>query len=237
MAEYTDEIIAFLLQLPAELEVVRQSVDFSNDLNLLEYWYRRLEYAVNVLKLVVERAKLFQQDFDGIDSVVLLLREAQLSSQSVDSRILEIQDTQHPVYEEVAIGRPRKVISREDIEREFEVFQIWKIVARQLGVSSKTLRRRRLEFGMNISETSGPRLTYTNISNEDLCSEVRNILFILPEAVEAIIIRALRSTLIHVLQRRVREAINAVDPVSRALRRTVTIVRRKYNVASPNALW
>ena len=237
MADYMDEIIAFLLQLPAELDVARQSVDFSNDLNLLEYWYRRLEYAVNVLKLVVERAKLFQQDFDGIDSVVLLLREAQLSSQSVDSRILEIQDTQHPVHEEVAIGRPRKVISREGMEREFEVFQNWKIVARQLGVSSKTLRRRRLEFGMNISETSGPRLTYTNISNEDLCSEVRNILFILPEAVEAIIIRALRSTLIHVLRRRVREAINAVDPVSRALRRTVTIVRRKYNVASPNALW
>ena len=232
-----DEIIAFLLQLPAELDVARQSVDFSNDLNLLEYWYRRLEYAVNVLKLVVERAKLFQQDFDGIDSVVLLLREAQLSSQSVDSRILEIQDTQHPVYEEVAIGRPRKVISREDIEREFEVFQIWKIVARQLGVSSKTLRRRRLEFGMNISETSGPRLTYTNISNEDLCSEVRNILIILPEAEETVIIGALRSRSIHVQRRRVREAINAVDPVSRALRRTVTIVRRKYNVASPNALW
>ena len=237
MADYMDEIIAFLLQLPAELDVARQSVDFSNDLNLLEYWYRRLEYAVNVLKLVVERAKLFQQDFDGIDSVVLLLREAQLSSQSVDSRILEIQDTQHPVHEEVAIGRPRKVISREDMEREFEVFQNWKIVARQLGVSSKTLRRRRLEFGMNISETSGPRLTYTNISNEDLCSEVRNILIILPEAVEATIIRTLRSTLIHVQRRRVREAINAVDPVSRALRRTVTIVRRKYNVASPNALW
>ena len=237
MAEYTDEIIAFLLQLPAELEVVRQSVNFSSDLNLLEYWYRRLEYAVNVLKLVVEKTELFQQDFVGIDIVVLLLRETHLSSQSVDSQILEIQDTQHPVHEEVAIGRPRKVISREDMEREFEVFQNWKIVARQLGASSKTLRRRRLEFGMNISETSGPRLTYTNISNEDLCSEVRNILFILPEAVEAIIIRALRSTLIHVLQRRVREAINAVDPVSRALRRTVTIVRRKYNVASPNALW
>ena len=234
MAEYTDEIIAFLLQLPAELEVVRQSVNFSNDLNLLEYWYRRLEYAVNVLKLVVEKTELFQQDLAGIDIVVLLLRETHLSSQSVDSQILEIQDTQHPVHEEVAIGRPRKVISREDMEREFEVFQNWKIVARQLGVSSKTLRRRRLEFGMNISETSGPRLTYTNISNEDLCSEVRNILFILPEAVEAIIIRALRSTLIHVLQRRVREAINAVDPVSRALRRTVTVIRRKYNVASPD---
>ena len=87
---------------------------------------------------------------------------------------------------------------------------------------------------MNISETFGPRLTYTNISNEDLCSEVRNILVILPEAGETIIIGALRSRSIHV---HVREAINVVDPVSRALRRTVTIVRRKYNVASPNALW
>ena len=43
MVDYMDEIIAFLLQLPAELEVVRQSVCFTNDLNLLEYWYRRLE--------------------------------------------------------------------------------------------------------------------------------------------------------------------------------------------------
>ena len=237
MADYMDEIIAFLLQLPAELEVVRQSVNFSNDLNLLEYWYRRLEYAVNVLKLVVEKTELFQQDFVGIDIVVLLLRETHLSSQSVDSQILEIQDTQHPVHEEVAIGRPRKFISREDIERESKVFQNWKIVARRLGVSSKILRRRRLEFDMNISETSGPRLIYTNISNEDLCSEVRNILIILPEAEETVIIGALRSRSIHVQRRRVREAINAVDPVSRALRRTVAIVRRKYNVASPNALW
>ena len=73
-----DEIIAFLLQLPTELEVVKQSVRFPNDLNLLEYWYRRLEYAVNVLKVVVERVELFQQDFAGISTVVLILREASL---------------------------------------------------------------------------------------------------------------------------------------------------------------
>ena len=159
MADYMDEILAFLLQLPTELEVVRQSVHFTSDFNLLEYWYVRLEYAVNVLKLVVERVELFQQDFAGTDTVVLLLREAILSSQSVDSRILEIQGTQYPVHEEVAICRPRKAISREDFEREFDVFQNWKVVARQLGVSSKTLRRICLEFGMNISETSIPILT------------------------------------------------------------------------------
>ena len=72
---------------------------------------------------------------------------------------------------------------------------------------------------------------------EDFCSDVRNILIILPETGEAIIIGALRSRSIHVQRRRVREAINAVDPVNRALRRTVTIIRRKYNVASPNTLW
>ena len=70
-----------------------------------------------------------------------------------------------------------------------------------------------------------------------MCSEVENILIILPEAGETIIIGALRSRSIHVQRRRLREAINDVDPVSTALRRTVTIVRRKYNVASPNALW
>ena len=74
------ESFAFFLQLPAELEVMRQSVRFTNDLNLLEYWYRRLEYVVNMLKLVVERADLFQQNFAGIDTVVLLLREAQSNS-------------------------------------------------------------------------------------------------------------------------------------------------------------
>ena len=78
--DYMTESFAFFLQLPAELEVMRQSVRFTNDLNLLEYWYRRLEYVVNMLKLVVERADLFQQDFAGIDTVVLLLREAQSNS-------------------------------------------------------------------------------------------------------------------------------------------------------------
>ena len=78
--DYMTESFAFFLQLPAELEVMRQSVRFTNDLNLLEYWYRRLEYVVNMLKLLVERADLLQQDFAGIDTVVLLLREAQSNS-------------------------------------------------------------------------------------------------------------------------------------------------------------
>ena len=41
MADYMDEILASLLQLPTELEVMRQYVHFTSDLNSLEYWYRR----------------------------------------------------------------------------------------------------------------------------------------------------------------------------------------------------
>ena len=67
---------------------------------------------MNALKLVVERVELFQQSFAGIDTIVLLFREAQFCNQSVDSGILEIQGTEQPIHEEVAIGRPTKVISR-----------------------------------------------------------------------------------------------------------------------------
>ena len=63
-----------------------------------------------------------------------------------------------------------------------------------------------------------------------------NILIILPKAAETIIVEALRSRSIHIQRRRVHEALNVVDPVIRTLRRTVTIIRRKYNAASPNAL-
>ena len=37
MADYMDEILASLLQLPTELEVVRQYVHFTSGLNSLEY--------------------------------------------------------------------------------------------------------------------------------------------------------------------------------------------------------
>ena len=63
------------------------------------------------------------------------------------------------------------------------------------------------------------------------------ILKILPNARESYLVGACRSRGIHVQHRRLRDAINVVDPVSRALRRTVSIVRRRYNVHGPNSLW
>ena len=99
------------------------------------------------------------------------------------------------------------------------------------------MRRRRHEYGMNVASTVGPRSTYTNISDEDLCTVISDALRILPNAGESYIIGACRSRSLHVQRWRIREAISTVDPVSRALRRTISVIRRTYSVPAPNSLW
>eukprot|EP00794_Sanderia_malayensis_P014537 gene14537-16040_t len=106
-----------------------------------------------------------------------------------------------------------------------------------VGVSEKTLKRRRQEFGMTISGKSGPRQTYSEISQEALCQIIKGVLEILPNAGETYVIGACNSRGIFVQRQRIRDAIKVVDPVSRALRRTVSIMRRVYSVPGPNALW
>ena len=60
---------------------------------------------------------------------------------------------------------------------------------------------------------------------------------ILPGAGETYILGALRARHIYVQRRRVREALQIVDPISRAIRQSRTLVRRVYSVPCPNALW
>lgn len=130
-------------------------------------------------------------------------------------------------------GRPRKNITNAEIENFYDLHRSWKVVASLMGVSQRTLARRRNEAGL----PSGPRATYSNISHEELCTVVKSILDILPNAGESYVTGACRSRGIHVQRRRIREAIKTVDPISRALRRTVSILRRVYCVPGPNSLW
>ena len=106
-----------------------------------------------------------------------------------------------------------------------------------LGVSTRTLQRRRTELGLELSRRRGPRITYTPISDEELCNTVREVLEILPNAGETYIIGACRRRNIHVQRQRIRNAIAMVDPVSRALRRSISVIRRTYSVPAPNSLW
>ena len=90
---------------------------------------------------------------------------------------------------------------------------------------------------MPVSYASGPRTTYSQVGIDELCDIVRTVLNTLPDAGETLVIGSLRARGIHVQRRRIRDAIMKVDPLNRQLRKTTTVIRRVYNVASPNSLW
>ena len=135
------------------------------------------------------------------------------------------------------LGRPTCNIEREELHRLFDIYHSWRKVASTFGVSERTLRRRRAEFEMTISDPSGPRKISTEISSNDLNTVVKEILDILPDTGEAYVIGTLRQRSIHIQRHRIRAAIEEVDPVSRSLRRTISIGGRVYSVPAPNSLW
>ena len=94
--------------------------------------------------------------------------------------------------------RPRCNIEKEELHRLFDIYHSWTKVASTLGVSERTSRRRRAEFGMTISDPSGPRKTYTEISSNDLNTVAKEILGILPDAGETYVTGALRQRNIHI---------------------------------------
>ncbi len=94
---------------------------------------------------------------------------------------------------DVVQGRPRKHVTRGDIESLFRIHRSWKLVANVIGVSEKTLQCRRRELGLQVADKAGPRVTYTAISQEALCHLVQEVLSILPNAGETYIIGACKS--------------------------------------------
>ena len=79
---------------------------------------------------------------------------------------------------------------------------------------------------LNIIATEhNSRSTYRTISDERLCSVVTEVLKILPDAGETYIVEACRQRNIFVKCQHIRDALNAVDSVSRALRRSSCIIR------------
>ena len=116
-------------------------------------------------------------------------------------------------------GRPKVEVSKEIIGRLFEIHRSWQTVASILGISERTLRRRRTEFQIPVSNPIGPRKTYSEINGEDLLSNVREIINTLPDAGELYVVGSLRR---RGIQRH---------------RKSVSVLRRVYSVPAPNSLW
>lgn len=85
-----------------------------------------------------------------------------------------------------------------------------------------TLYRRRVQYGMGD--------TFSNISDEELDCQIREILTQTPYSGETYVRRGMKGKGMHVQRSRVRESLKRIDGVARAVRRRYAICRRVYKV-------
>ena len=146
------------------------------------------------------------------------------------------QSSESPVPPRIFLGdrgRPRYLISREQVE--FLLERCFSIVdiASLLGVSVRTLERRLSKFGLRA------RWTYSDISDHALDNLVRNILTEFPNIGYRRMTAFLQGRRLRIQQSRIREAMRRVNPAGVFLRALElrTIHRRRYQVYGPLALW
>ena len=133
--------------------------------------------------------------------------------------------------EVVSRGRPRVLISEEQLQ--FYVEHGFKLcdIARLFGCSRRTVERRMQEYGIT------RECRYSTIPDEQLAEVVGNLLLFQPNAGEKSVSGFLRAQGIVVQRSRVREALHYVDPYGVQLRRRRVLHRREYHVPNSNALW
>ena len=108
----------------------------------------------------------------------------------------------------------------------------WADIGRILGISGRTLRRRRHESGLPV----GVGENFSDVSNDDLDEYVREILEVTPSAGQRLVEGGLRKRGFRIQCHLIQESIRRVDPVLRTLRAAQQIIRRVYSVPCPNAL-
>ena len=177
-------------------------------------------------------------EFNHIESVRNLIPELIVAFENQIGNIIcsnnerqEYRQQNLPAAQETlrngAVGRPRLVVAKENIEDLRTLGFSWSKTAAMLGLSRSTLRHRD-EF--NISK-------YTEISDSDLDRLVSSILSEAPRSGKSLMIGSIQSRGLKVKREWIRDSIMRVDPIWRLLRRQQCIKRRTYNVEGPNYLW
>lgn len=131
-----------------------------------------------------------------------------------------------------AQGRPRLLIPQEQLEGLRSLGFSWVAIAKMLGVSERTVRRRKEEYNMSSSVN-----IFSEISDSEIDEFMKFILQVSPNSGERMIIGWFRGRGIRIQRWRIRESISRVDPLSRDLRRRTVTIRRIYSVPTPNSLW
>ena len=130
-------------------------------------------------------------------------------------------------------GRPRFIITRQQISYLREFSFKWTEIADLLGVSISTLNRHRSSLGLGSDAT--PR--FTTISDVELDVLLRDIVRQLPFSGIRMVQGEMESRGIHVQRERVRASLHRVDSLNIRARLRHVFERRQYRVPGPNSLW
>ena len=128
-------------------------------------------------------------------------------------------------------GRPHYDVDKEQMEYLLQLRFSCPEIARIMGVSLSTVRRRMTLYGLSVHSL------YSNISDSELDEVVKEICRLFPNSGYRMIEGHLLSRSYRLPQTRIRESLHRVDPEGVATRWAVVIRRRKYFVKSPLSLW
>ena len=132
------------------------------------------------------------------------------------------------------VGRPRLQVLQEQLQTlHNDAGFHWPDIGRILGISDRTLCRRRHEFGFPV----GMAEHFSDITDDELDINVREILEATPNAGQRLVEVGLGRRGVRIQRHRIQDAIRRVDPVVSTLRAAQQIICRVCSVPCPNALW
>ena len=229
MSDLSDDLVEFFSSLKGYVNWTTQNLQ--EDANLREYLCLKWEDYLQVVLVLTS----ITQSKAGHEELKSLLDRLVWELQELLNK-LRSDVEQHTRPNKFKLnkqcdtgGRPKYVITKEQIETLRDTGMNWKSVAQVLRISERTLFRRREEFNMDDK--------FSDITDTDLRNTIHCILQQTPFVGETYVRRGLVARKIFVPRHRVRECLNLLDPVGRTMRRRFAIQRRQYNVAAPNHLW
>ena len=204
-----------------------------------EFFSRRLrENERTVVTLILRIEEAFPNEvgvISDLNELVFVMNELSRDSErSTFTASSSLNDRLSAVARNGLVGRPRLQILQEQLQTLYiDAGFRWADIGRILGISERTLRRRRHEFGLPV----GVGEDFSDVSNDDLDECVREILEVTPNAVRRLVEGGLKQRGLRIQRYRIQQSIRGVDPLVSTLRAAQQIIRRVYSVPCPNALW
>ena len=234
MSEIVQEFVTGLLNL---VEEINRVLPIQVERQLLETYSSRLEEANGRLRwmlLVLSEAILEGESRNFSDQLAQIKGSLEALQLQIFNKIRSIDSEEYRCQrEEGNVGRPRYIITHQQIIYLRAFSFKWTEIAELLGVSISTLNRHRVSLGLG-SDTM-PR--FAAITDAELDVLVRDIARRTPFSGIRMVQGEVESQGIHVQRERIRASLHRVDSLNIRARFSHVIERRRYRVPGPNSLW